>query len=310
MPRAVWYNSVAPDAFGRLGLPSATARTRGSRFVSDGPRYRLDDLRRLASALGSGAGLAPTRASALAGHLLWFDAAGARPFGIATLPRWLDRLELGRDDPNAEGWIRQERAAVAVLDGRRGPAPLVLGRAAGLAIEKARDVGVGLIRVSGLGPAGPAAPIAAEVAIGPELAVVLGPGPSVALALPAPEGLPVVFDSALAGEGASLGSISPPEALTALVAPWSALVPEEGWLIVAVAVTAMEPLATFHERVADAIRGLDESPGRLLPGPWEARRAEARRLGVALDPSTFDTLRDRAGRLGVEMPRPCEHQPG
>ena len=276
--------------------------------MSDGPRYRMDDLRRLGSALGAGAGLAPTRAAALAGHLLWFDAAGAHSFGIATLSGWLDRLEFGQDDPKAEGRIHQERAAVAVLDGQRGPGPLILGRAAGLAIEKARDVGVGLIRVSGLGPAGPAAPIAAEVAIGPELAVVLGPGPSIALALPAPEGLPVVFDSALASDGPDGASpISPPEALTALAAPWSALVPEEGWLVVAVAVTAMEPLGTFHERVADAIRGLEESPGRLLPKPWDARRAEARRVGVPLDASTLASLRDRAERLGVEMPRPLDH---
>ena len=277
----------------------------------DGPRYRMDELRRLATALGVGAGLAPTRASALAGHLLWFDAAGARAFGIAALPRWLDRLERGLDDPKAEGQIRQERAAVAVLDGRGGLGPLVLGRAAALAIEKSRDVGVGLVRVTGTGPAGPTAPIAAEVAIGPELAVVLGPGPSMALGLPAPEGLPVVFDSALAAtDGSDESSLPPlPAALADLAAPWSVLVPERGWLVVAVAVGALEPLATFHERVADAVRGLDESPGRLLPEPWDTRRAEARRSGVPLDDTDLAALADRARRLGIDLPAPILGRP-
>ena len=55
-------------------------------------RYRLDDLRRFAAALGAASGLVPLRALALASHLFWFDAAGAAIFGIGTLPdgwkRW------------------------------------------------------------------------------------------------------------------------------------------------------------------------------------------------------------------------------
>jgi LDH2 family malate/lactate/ureidoglycolate dehydrogenase len=242
-------------------------------------------------------GLLPARAAALATHLLWFDAAGARDFGIGTLPRWLEQVERGEVDANAEGRVRAERAGVAQFDGQGGVPPLVLARAAGVAIEKARDVGLGAVRVGHLGPAGPAAATAAEVAIGPEVALVLGPGPSWALALPSAEGLPAVFDSALAGAGGSAGPL--PE-----LAPWALLVPEGGWLIVALTVTALEPLATFHERVLTATRDWPEGPGRLLPGPWSARRAEFRRQGVAIDSRAWAELRRRAQQIGAESPAP------
>ncbi|MBX6314493.1 MAG: Ldh family oxidoreductase, partial [Isosphaeraceae bacterium] len=156
------------------------ARAREGRTAADDasrPRFRLDDLRHLAAALGAGVGLAPSRAAALATHLLWFDAAGAASFGIATLPDWLERIAARQVDPRAEGTIGLERAGTANLDGQNGVGPLILARAASLAAEKARDVGVGLVRVTGLGPTGPAAPAAAEIAIGPEAAALIGPGP-------------------------------------------------------------------------------------------------------------------------------------
>ena len=82
--------------------------------MGDARRYRLDDLRRYAAALAAGLGVAPRRASALASHLLWFDAVSAFDFGIATLPGLLDRIESGDVDPTAEGRVRSERAATSV----------------------------------------------------------------------------------------------------------------------------------------------------------------------------------------------------
>jgi hypothetical protein len=204
--------------------------------VSDPIRYRLDDVRRFATELASGLGVPRPRAAALASHLLWFDAAGAPSHGISTLPRWLDRFEAGEFDLAAEGRGMIERNGTAVLDGQNGLPPLILERAAGIAVEKARDAGVGLVRVSHVGPTGPAAALAAEMAIGPCSAMVLGPGPSWTLAIPTDAGLPALFDSALGSEGDStLSSTSWPEGL----APWAAvLAPEGGWLIAAIAVAA------------------------------------------------------------------------
>jgi LDH2 family malate/lactate/ureidoglycolate dehydrogenase len=285
--------------------------------VTDARRYRIDDLRRFASALAAGVGVAPTRALALASHLLWFDAAGAAPLGIATLADGLDQIESRSIDPKAEGSVVAERGSTALFDGRRGVPLLVLDRAAALAAEKARETGVGLVRVRNVSAPGSAAGVAADLALGPMAAIVLGPGPSWAVALPAEGGLPAVFDVALAAAPGAGSKPNRPKAaaearaaLDGLVAPWAAvLAPDGGWLVAAVAVTAMEPLSAFHERVADALDGLDESAGRLLPAAWEARRREAREHGVSVEPAAWRALVRWADRLGVEPPAPHTPRP-
>jgi LDH2 family malate/lactate/ureidoglycolate dehydrogenase len=270
--------------------------------VADGRRDRIDDLRRFASALGMAAGLIPARAAALVAHLLWFDTAGAPRFGLATLPGWLDRIEQGTVNSKAEGRIVSEHAGTVVLEGQRGLPPLVLARAAALAGEKARDVGVGIVRVTGLGPTGPAAALAAEMAISPEIGFILGPSSSWTLALPSAEGLPAVFDSALAGTSALNPRPAAPAALKSLVGPWALMTPDEGWLVMALAVSAIEPLATFQERVSAAVKQCGEAPGQLLPGPWEACRSEAREHGLTIDRAARAELTRHAERLGVAPP--------
>jgi hypothetical protein len=134
------------------------------------------------------------------------------------------------------------------------------------------------------------------MAIGPVAALVLGPGPTSSIALPAPGGLPAVFDPALGTSGDA-------QALDSLAAPWAAvLAPDGGWLVAAISVNALGTLSTFHERVSDALHGLDESAGRLLPGPWEARRRGVREHGLAVSLSTWEPLARRAERFGVALP--------
>lgn len=271
--------------------------------VADARRFRLDDLRRLATALLAKQGVAPARASALATHLLWFDAAGVASLGIEALPDWLERLESGQVDPRAEGRVVLERSGTAVLDGQNGLPPLVLARAAEIASEKAREIGLGLVRVTGIGPAGSAAPVAAELAVGPFAAFLLGPGPSWSLALPSEDGLPAVFDAALAPAGSR--AKGPPPWLDGLGAWAGLLVPDGGWLIAAVAVPALEPLATFQERVsAGAIRD-EDGAGRLAPKPWEDRRREARERGVPIALAVWKKWKRWADRFEVELPAPC-----
>jgi LDH2 family malate/lactate/ureidoglycolate dehydrogenase len=277
--------------------------------VSDLIRCRLDELRRFATELISGLGVSPPRAAAMVSQLLWFDAAGASNFGIATLPRWLERIDAGEFDAAAEGRVMIERNGTAVLDGQNGLPPLILGRAAGVAVEKARDAGVALVRVAHVGPTGPAAAVAAEIAIGPWSAMILGPGPSWSLAIPSDSGLPAVFDSALAevetdGRNTPRSRPSWPDGL----APWAAvLAPEEGWLIAAFAVAAWEPLPVFHSRVKEALDGRAAGPGQLLPTAWEAHRRTVREQGVPLPDAVRQELSRWAERVGVattsERPR-------
>ena len=269
-------------------------------------RYRFDDLRRFAASLVAGLGVSAPRASAMASHLLWFDAAGASSQGIITLPTWLDRLDRKEIDPVAEGRPWLEHAGTAVVDGRGGLAPLILERAAGIASEKARDVGLGIVRVHGLGPSGPSAPIVAELAIGPFVAIIAGPGPSIAVGVPMPEGLPALYDSALDVTNGTVEPSTPvsPGEIDAL-APWIAAIAgsHEGWSILALSVSAMEPLTSFQRRVSASLDGR-AGGGYLSPGPWEARRREVRERGITLDEATSAGLGAWADRLKLARPSP------
>jgi LDH2 family malate/lactate/ureidoglycolate dehydrogenase len=235
----------------------------------------------------------------LATHLLWFDAAGASSHGIATLATLLDRIDRQEIDPVAQGRAGSERAGTAVFDAQNGLASLALETAAGIASEKARDVGVGIVRVHNLGPAGPAAPVASDLAIGPFVAAIAGPGPSLALALPSTQGLPVVFDSAL-DPGSKAQSL---DECLGVWTPWiSSVAGDGGWLILALSVSSMESLASFHERVASSFLERDEQPGQLKPESWDERRREARERGVLLDEASMEGLKNWSERLQVPWP--------
>ncbi|MGP0062412.1 MAG: Ldh family oxidoreductase [Isosphaeraceae bacterium] len=287
-------------------------------------RYGFDNLRRFAAALGTACGMAPLRALAMASHLLWFDAAGAASLGIASLPAWLEAIEGGQVDPKAVGRVVGQRSAMAIFDGERGLPPLVLERAAELAVETARETAVGVVRIDHVGAIGSAAAVAAGIALGPMAGLVVGPNRLWSMGLPSEAGLPVVVDSGLAAVagGGKPGAVrtpadSPKTTASRRTGPASAidlldglrlatevLIPAGGWLVVAISVAAVEPLSAFHQRVAAAWYGLDEAPGRLLPDAWDAHRREARTQGVAIAPTAWKSLNHWAQRLGVEVPGP------
>jgi LDH2 family malate/lactate/ureidoglycolate dehydrogenase len=274
--------------------------------VSAAPRYRLDDLRRFAAALGSAAGLSRPDATALAGHLLWYDSAGALSFGIGGLASWLDRLANGEVRPVGQGWITAEFATTVVIEANQGVGPLVLAQAASVAAQKARELGTGLARVTGLGASGPSAAVAAGVALGPLAALVLGPGPSWTVALPTAGELPFVFDSDLAaGTGRNSGRRKDvPKAAASLPAWLAAFAPPPGgWLVAVLAISALEPLTSFHDRLA-ATLPREVTEGQLRPDRWEEHRRTLREHGLPLDAPTRKALRAHADRLGVPFPEP------
>src|SRR5262249_26154716 len=153
----------------------------------------------------------------------------------------------GEFDVASEGKIVSEHPGTVVCEARRGLPPLILNRAADIASEKARDVGVGLVRVKDLAECGPAAPVVAQMALGPEIGVIFGPGASVALAIPSAEGLPALCDTAL--EPAAGSDRSPHAKLDPARFPWSVLATERDLVVLAVAVKSFEALGTFLERV-------------------------------------------------------------
>ena len=250
--------------------------------AKDSPRIAVDDLRTQAQGLLVASGLKPDRAANLANLLLWFDTAGLPDHGLASLPDLLDRIKSGEVDPRAEAKVGPERAASAVLDGRKGPALLVLSRAAELASEKAREYGVGLVRVKSIGPIGSAAAVVSEIAIGPAIGVAFGPGGAWTAALPTAEGLPIVADAVLGSDRAALGAFM----------PWSPLIGGGDWIIQAVSVPGMEPLASFHERVSAFAKGAEGA--YLRPDRLEGMRREARERGLSVTAATLAALKAQA----------------
>jgi hypothetical protein len=253
-------------------------------------RHRVDELRRSIAARLEGAGVAASRASGLAGTLLWYESAGRPEFGVARLPGWLERLKAGQVNPAVEGRVgRPEFAGTAIVDGAGGLAPVVLARAAGIAMQKARETGAATVRVANLPADGPAAEVAAEVAIGPYLTTIVGPGPSWTLALPTADGLPLVYDSALAAD------VTPdPAAMAWLGALGASLVPGDGWLISVVTIHALESLAAFQERMGRLAGEVAGRPGWLVPEAWEAVRRGVREEGGGL-PERLIALLDVRG---------------
>jgi LDH2 family malate/lactate/ureidoglycolate dehydrogenase len=76
--------------------------------------------------------------------------------------------------------------------------------------------------------------------------------------------------------------------------------------VAAVSVTAMEPLSTFRDRVADARERLADAagPGGLLPEDWEAHRRRVLQQGVPVEPAAWKALVHRAHRLALDVPGP------
>jgi hypothetical protein len=254
-------------------------------------RYGFDELRQFAAAFGTVAGLSTPRSLALASHLLWFHAAGAPALGIATFPAWMEAIDRGEVDPRATGRVVSERMALAVHGGQNIPAPLVLERAAELAVEREREAGGGLVRVIGVALIPSAAPVPAEIAIGPMAGWVLGPERCWSMAVPTHGGLPLVVGPGLwaggttekpgLGGGAGRRASDParscssrcngPIPTSSLVEGiWlgmESLVADGGWLVAAVSVRALAPSADDRQRLVADGHGVSPAAGRLLPEP-------------------------------------------
>lgn len=277
------------------GNPCPTPFVTGPALVSASTEpLDLEDLRHFLTALAEAHGLSPARAVALARLLLWHDTAALPSFGAASLPDWLDRLQ-NELDPRSEGLILSEHPATAEIDAQRGLGPLILVRAAEIAVQKAREIGVGLVRVRNLGPQPVALFLAAELAIGPRLGLVLGPRGTWALGVPTAGGLPLVL-------GSDLGSS--PHGLPALSRPLSLLLaPEPDWLVQAVSVPAFEPIEALHDRVSHWLAGNGSTP-HLDPSEWDQRLTSARDRGLTLDRSAWEALSRLAARLNIPRPSP------
>lgn len=141
------------------------------------------------------------------------DTRGSDGHGVFRLPQYVRRIKAGGINVRPNIRVVQERAATAVIDGDNAMGHLVMRRAAGLAIAKARACGIGWVGARHSNHAGPAALYArmalAHDMIGLYLAVgnanhlppwggtemLLSTNP-IAIAVPGRERPPIVLDMA------------------------------------------------------------------------------------------------------------------
>jgi L-2-hydroxycarboxylate dehydrogenase (NAD+) len=119
-----------------------------------GNRYQIDALALFAAEVLEAEGVAPEDAEITARRLIEGDARGQRAHGLARLPAYAHRIEVGGIDARAKPTVKRQTSVVAVVDGHNALGPVVMTFATGIAISKAREHGLAWVGVRGSNHAG------------------------------------------------------------------------------------------------------------------------------------------------------------
>lgn len=92
-------------------------------------------------------GYSPNAAGIVAANLVDADLAGVPSHGVMLLPMYIDRIRAGSVSRFEEGEVIADAGAIAVLDGRHALGQLTGVQAMSLAVERARQLGVGAVAV-------------------------------------------------------------------------------------------------------------------------------------------------------------------
>jgi len=103
------------------------------------------------------AGVPEADAQTLAALMVEADLRGSDTHGVIRLPLYVRRIRAGGVNPKPNIRVVSDRPSTALIDGDNGMGHLVMGRAAELAIEKAKATGIGWVGARMSNHAGPAA---------------------------------------------------------------------------------------------------------------------------------------------------------
>src|ERR1700676_1750208 len=102
------------------------------------------------------AGIPPEDAGQVAALMAEADARGGDAHGVFRLPQYVKQIQSGAVNPRPNIRIVSSKAGTALMDGDNALGHLVMKRATELAIEKARQCGVGWVGTRHSNHAGPA----------------------------------------------------------------------------------------------------------------------------------------------------------
>ena len=102
------------------------------------------------------AGIPPEDASQVAALMAEADARGGDAHGVFRLPQYVKQIQSGAVNPRPNIRVVSNKAGTALVDGDNAVGHLVMKRATELAIEKARQCGVGCVGTRRSNHAGPA----------------------------------------------------------------------------------------------------------------------------------------------------------
>ena len=176
-------------------------------------RRTVSELAEFTARVLASVGLPAADAQRVATLIAQADALGADGHGIFRLPQYVKRIQSGGINPRPSIRVIHEQPATALVDGDNAMGHLVMGRAAEIAIEKAKSAGVAWVGARNSNHAGPASlyarmPMAHDmigvyVAVGSAnhlppwggIAMLLSTNP-IAIAVPGAEGRDIVLDMA------------------------------------------------------------------------------------------------------------------
>ncbi|MCC2096842.1 MAG: Ldh family oxidoreductase [Hyphomicrobiales bacterium] len=115
--------------------------------MSEKIRIQCSVLEQFAFDLFVAAGLPDEWAKAEAEVLIWADMRGLGSHGVLRIPSYIAWMARGLRRPDANIHIVSEKGATALLEADRAPGLYVMRKATELAIDKARDHGIGWINV-------------------------------------------------------------------------------------------------------------------------------------------------------------------
>ncbi len=102
-----------------------------------------EPLRQFVSAVFASAGMVADQAGAVAANLVWANLRGVDSHGVLRIPMYLERIDNGAMNKNADVRIVREAGAAAVLEGDRAAGAVAMTAAMKYAIERARQTTIG-----------------------------------------------------------------------------------------------------------------------------------------------------------------------